>query len=73
MPFYFCRCVLEINIFFISLSIINMHLSYLFNLPQFWLLQIYLFIAQATPTPTATPKPLPTPADVELLKSQTLE
>ncbi|MGF1673905.1 MAG: hypothetical protein ACFCUV_09505 [Rivularia sp. (in: cyanobacteria)] len=50
-----------------------MHLSYLFNLPQFWLLQIYLFIAQATPTPTATPKPLPTPADVELLKSQTLE
>ncbi|MEM7553508.1 MAG: hypothetical protein AAF378_05310 [Cyanobacteria bacterium P01_A01_bin.84] len=48
-----------------------MYLSHLFNLPQIWLLQIYLFIAQATPTPTATPKPSATPVtDIELLKSQ---
>lgn len=49
-----------------------MHLFYLFNLPQIWLLQIYFFIAQATPSPTstATPKPPPTPADVELLNKQ---
>ena len=46
-----------------------MHLSHLFNLPQ-RLLQINLFIAQATPTPTSTPKPSPTPADVELLNRQ---
>ncbi|MEM7580030.1 MAG: hypothetical protein ACFB02_20625 [Mastigocoleus sp.] len=50
-----------------------MHLPYLFKLPQTWLLEIYLLIAQATPTPKITPKPSPTPtpsADVELLKSQ---
>lgn len=51
-----------------------MHLSYLFNLPQTWLLQIYFFIAQATPTPTSTStpqQPPPTTAiDIELLKEQ---
>jgi hypothetical protein len=48
-----------------------MHLSHFFNLPQIWLLQISLFIAQATPSPTVTPKPSPPPgADVELLKTQ---
>ncbi|MGB3650208.1 MAG: hypothetical protein WBA41_03240 [Rivularia sp. (in: cyanobacteria)] len=51
-----------------------MHLSYLFNLPQTWLLQIYFFIAQATPTPTSTStpqQPSPTTAvDIEYLKQQ---
>ena len=50
-----------------------MHLSYLFNLPQTWLLQIYFFIAQATPTPTSTstPQPPPTTAiDIKYLQEQ---
>jgi hypothetical protein len=48
-----------------------MHLSHLLNLTLTWLLQISLFIAQATPSPTTTPKPSPTSGtDVELLKTQ---